>query len=1054
MAAFHPARTVGLALLLGLAACDDDPQGRSAADAAGADAAVVDAAADAGPPDARPPDASPADAGTPDAALTPEQARLLSVPELDRRVLEGLEGPVHVVETELGVPHLYASNRRDLARVHGFIFARDRFWMIDLARRLALGRLSELVGDAILDTDIASRAQGLPQAAERLLTSLSPERRAELDAFAEGVNAYVAAAKAGELPIPSEIKVAGPLLGSPNASELLEPLTTLDVLAFAAVVLEQSTCGKDEVQRTAALLDTYGAFEDLPNGALHEAGIRDDIFYRVEPLANVFTVGGPQAKARFEPVRSPAAAPLHLPRDWLGRTAAALARWPGRRVGAVGSNAWAVAGSHTTDGATLLAGDGHLPLAVPAYFHQAGLDTAVFGGDGWHARGNFIAGLPALGVGTNGKVAWSFTCFYSDTVDWYREEIRLGADGWPEATRFGEAFRPLTRVDETYHTRAVVVLMSPGGDVVQPRYELFDGRRLMAVEGRPAEPGEVGLNLGAGAVIPGDVDGDGVITGLSMDATYLDVGDAIGAYYDLANAQNLDEFRDTQRKLAVFGSHFVAADVEGHLLATGYHAAPCRGDLARSEDGRRFADGDDPQVVMDGTRHGGFTLRYTADGRVDEASPDPASCVVPFEQFPHAVDPAAGYVVSANNDPSGLSRDGSLADDPIYIGGPWAIALRAARIDALVAEAAAAGTADVATMARIQADNRSSAGARFAPYLLEVLAGTQAMLADPVVLEGADARVGELYTQNAERFAEVEARLRAWVAADFPTPSGVETFYHAVAPGEAELSVATTLFNAWLGHFTEAVLGDERMTPGSRMTDDQAMGRAMHNLVFGRGEANPLRLASFDPATGESALFDDVTTPDITERSDEIALRALAAALDFLESEPSAPGEGGYGTPDMDAWRWGLRHQVRFESILAPFVGGIGGFAAIISRFGIEPSALPLADGPLPAGDPRRGLKGFPRGGDNYAVDSADTDLRPRDFTYRNGPVKRMVIALHPDGRVSGQNIIPGGQSGLTDSPHFADQAALWLGNQAIPLRFHLDEVVEGAVGRHVYLPR
>ena len=65
----------------------------------------------------------------------------------------------------------------------------------------------------------------------------------------------------------------------------------------------------------------------------------------------------------------------------------------------------------------------------------------------------------------------------------------------------------------------------------------------------------------------------------------------------------------------------------------------------------------------------------------------------------------------------------------------------------------------------------------------------------------------------------------------------------------------------------------------------------------------------------------------------------------------------------------------------------------------------------------------------------------------------RMVIALHPDGRVAGQNIIPGGQSGLTDSPHFADQAALWLGNEALPLRFHLDEVVEGAIGREVYTP-
>ncbi|MEZ4464749.1 MAG: penicillin acylase family protein [bacterium] len=1008
MAAFHPARTVGLALLLGLAACDDDPQGRSAADAAGADAAVVDAAADAGPPDARPPDASPADAGTPDAALTPEQARLLSVPELDRRVLEGLEGPVHVVETELGVPHLYASNRRDLARVHGFIFARDRFWMIDLARRLALGRLSELVGDAILDTDIASRAQGLPQAAERLLTSLSPERRAELDAFAEGVNAYVAAAKAGELPIPSEIKVAGPLLGSPNASELLEPLTTLDVLAFAAVVLEQSTCGKDEVQRTAALLDTYGAFEDLPNGALHEAGIRDDIFYRVEPLANVFTVGGPQAKARFEPVRSPAAAPLHLPRDWLGRTAAALARWPGRRVGAVGSNAWAVAGSHTTDGATLLAGDGHLPLAVPAYFHQAGLDTAVFGGDGWHARGNFIAGLPALGVGTNGKVAWSFTCFYSDTVDWYREELRLGADGWPEATRFGEEFRPLTRIDETYHTRAVVVLMSPGGDVVQPRCEALRRPPPDGGGGPPRRAGRGGRNLGAGAVIPGDVDGDGVITGLSMDATYLDVGDAIGAYYDLANAQNLDEFRDTQRKLAVFGSHFVAADVEGHLLATGYHAAPCRGRSGavrgRAPLRRRGRspgrDGWHPPRRLHPALHGrrpAWTRRARIRRRAwcpSSSSPTPWTRPLATSSRPTTT-PAASRATarwptipstSAGPGPSPCGRPASTPWWPRRrrpappTSRPW----RASRPTTAPRRAPASPP----TCWRCWPGRRPCWPIRWCwrgPTPGSGSCTRRTPSASPRWRPGCGR--GWRLTSHAFRGGDVLPRRGA-------------------GRGRAERG-DDAVQSAWLGHFTEAVLGDERMTPGSRMTDDQAMGRAMHNLVFGRGR--PTRCASRPSIRdGRVGLFDDVTTPDITERSDEIALRALAAALDFLESEPPAPGEGGYGTPDMDAWRWGLRHQVRFESILAPFVG-----ASAASR----PSSAGSASSPrrCPGGWPPPGRRSPPR---PQGLPARGRQLRRRLGRHRPAaarlhlpqrPRQRMVIALHPDGRVSGQNIIPGG---------------------------------------------
>ena len=64
-----------------------------------------------------------------------------------------------------------------------------------------------------------------------------------------------------------------------------------------------------------------------------------------------------------------------------------------------------------------------------------------------------------------------------------------------------------------------------------------------------------------------------------------------------------------------------------------------------------------------------------------------------------------------------------------------------------------------------------------------------------------------------------------------------------------------------------------------------------------------------------------------------------------------------------------------------------------------------------------------------------------------------MVIGFTSTGHVVGQNIMPGGQSGLKDSPHYADQLGYWLGNGALPLRFHLDEVVNGAVGKELFIP-
>ena len=260
------------------------------------------------------------------------------------------------------------------------------------------------------------------------------------------------------------------------------------------------------------------------------------------------------------------------------------------------------------------------------------------------------------------------------------------------------------------------------------------------------------------------------------------------------------------------------------------------------------------------------------------------------------------------------------------------------------------------------------------------------------------------------------------------------------------------IFHSWASHFVLGVLEDEQIPSASRLTDTHTRTRVIENLLAGRGADNPRQLTSWVDATEESIFFDRRDT-DVVETSDEIILLALQEALDFLESPPDENKEGGFGTADMDAWLWGLRHTLRLESILTPFIAGIEGIGALFERFSITPAVVPLTEETLSADDPRRGLKGFPRGGNQFSVDLARPQYRRERYEYRDGPVKRMVIALYPDGRVAGQNIVPGGQSGLTDSPHFADQLRLWLGNQATPIRFHVDEIVDGAVGREAYVP-
>ena len=114
---------------------------------------------------------------------------------------------------------------------------------------------------------------------------------------------------------------------------------------------------------------------------------------------------------------------------------------------------------------------------------------------------------------------------------------------------------------------------------------------------------------------------------------------------------------------------------------------------------------------------------------------------------------------------------------------------------------------------------------------------------------------------------------------------------------------------------------------------------------------------------------------------------------------------------------------------------------------------LDVPDAFLDPGRMRAGLTWFPRHGDQWGVDAANPGFSGRGFGYGSGPVMRMVIGFMPDGEVVGQNIVPGGQSGRPGSPFFGDQAALWLGNNALPLRYSVADMVAGARGREVLTP-
>ena len=170
---------------------------------------------------------------------------------------------------------------------------------------------------------------------------------------------------------------------------------------------------------------------------------------------------------------------------------------------------------------------------------------------------------------------------------------------------------------------------------------------------------------------------------------------------------------------------------------------------------------------------------------------------------------------------------------------------------------------------------------------------------------------------------------------------------------------------------------------------------------------NPLDLASWVATTKESAFFDVLDTEPI-ESSHQTMLQALTNTLQYLRSEPTGDFECGFGTIDMSQSLWRYRHYVRFEALLDGFLNG-DEYASLTERFEINTGQIPLDD-TLAETDRRFGMTWFPRDGDQFCVDAANSGLNGKNFSYSSGPVMRMVIALTEDG-VSGVNVIPGGQS-------------------------------------------
>jgi penicillin G amidase len=305
------------------------------------------------------------------------------VPKLDgQAVVRELTRTVTVDSDRFGIPRIDAASREDAFRALGYLSARDRLFQMDLLRRLPQGRLAEIFGREAVEVDTRKRLFGFARVARAVVQRLPGPQRAVLEAYADGVNGFLARSET----LPFEFRLLGyePARWSAEDSILV------------ALNMFEDLSDREEEERTRSVLARCVSPESIA-------------FFSTPSDRYTKSLLG----ARSEPAPAIPAAELRIllaARATVDEAQPLLAQSTG--TAPKGSNGWAVAGTRTADGRALLANDMHLDLALPNVWYRATLRYA-----GREISGVLLPGVPAIIAGSNGHVAWGITSLEGDVFD-------------------------------------------------------------------------------------------------------------------------------------------------------------------------------------------------------------------------------------------------------------------------------------------------------------------------------------------------------------------------------------------------------------------------------------------------------------------------------------------------------------------------------------------------------------------------------------------------------------------------------------------------------------
>jgi penicillin amidase len=324
--------------------------------------------------------------------------------------LKNIQKETTVYFDDFGVPHIYADSQKEAMTVLGYVHAQDRLWQMELMRRIASGRLSEIFGSVMLKNDKFFSGLGIEEASAKAIAELdknSPSYQLTM-AYLDGINQYL-----DEGVTPIEFQLVG---------VKKEKFTIKDVYNIFGYMSFSFAMAQKTDPLLTDIRNKYGDeyLKDLGlNGEFNTTQIRNAKENPEEFAAISKSIASLLEKSPIPPF--------------------------------IGSNSWVVSPQKTKNGKVIFANDPHIGFSQPGTWYEAHIITPDF-----ELYGCYLAGTPYPLLGHNRDYAYGLTMFENDDIDFYREENKSGdANEYKTPNGF-----------EKYETRKKVIKIKDSSDVV------------------------------------------------------------------------------------------------------------------------------------------------------------------------------------------------------------------------------------------------------------------------------------------------------------------------------------------------------------------------------------------------------------------------------------------------------------------------------------------------------------------------------------------------------------------------------------------------------------